>query len=82
MFDQMTVWPRTVCDFFIISVPLFISDRVIAQNFPEFHKALPILIGGHVQDRIVWTVDLHHERLGFLQFSSPTRHMSISKLRV
>ena len=66
MFDQVSVWPPTACDFYVMSVFQFIYDRGIAQQVTKFNETLPIFIGGHVQDSISRAGYFHHEGIEFV----------------
>ena len=65
MFYQVSVWPPTVCVFYVMSVCPIISDCGIAQQVPEDDKTFPIIIGGQIQDGIAWYIDFFHDVLEF-----------------
>ena len=56
MLDQLCVWFPIACDFYVMSVQPFIFDRVAEQQVTKAHKTVPVMIGDHEQNSIVWNV--------------------------
>ena len=57
VFYQVFVLPPTVCSFYEMYVCPLMFDNITAQQVPKVDSKLPIMIGGHAQDRILWAVD-------------------------
>ena len=71
----MNIWPTTICEFYKISVHLFVTDHVIAQQVPKIHKTLPIFMGGHAQDSILGSIDSCYKVLDVVMLNSDEPHI-------
>ena len=56
MFYQVRVCTPTLCVFQVMYVRTILSHHGIARKVPKVDKTFPIMIGGHLQYRILWDV--------------------------